>query len=81
MIDMDLMEAIWERHSVRQYTDRKIEKYKREILEKEIENKIPPELDDRQYYDTPIGPVCMSKSEHEAYLEELKNRKDSERGL
>lgn len=37
-------------------------------------NQIPPELDDRQYYDTPIGPVCMSKTEHEAYLEELESR-------
>lgn len=33
---MDMMEAIRERHSVRQYTDREIEPDKREILEKEI---------------------------------------------
>ncbi|MDD6351032.1 MAG: hypothetical protein PUG16_01370 [Lachnospiraceae bacterium] len=48
---------------------------------KDSQHRIPPELGDRQYYDTPIGPVCMSKTEHEAYLEELKNRKDDERGL
>lgn len=34
-----------------------------------------PELTDRQVYDTPIGPVCMSKTEHEAYLEEVELRK------
>lgn len=33
--------------------------------------KQPPELTDRQIYNTRIGPVCMSKVEHEAYLEAL----------
>lgn len=36
---------------------------------------IPPELGDREVYNTPIGPVCMSRTEHEAYLEELEWRK------
>lgn len=40
-----------------------------------LENEAPPELTDRQIYDTPIGPVCMSKAEHEAYLEEQEMRK------
>ena len=30
---------------------------------------LPEELTDRAIYDTPIGPVCMSKAEHEEYLE------------
>lgn len=44
----------------------------------------PKELTDRQVYNTPIGPVCMSKAEHEEYLEEqelreqLKKEKDLE---
>lgn len=43
---------------------------------KEAEKKAaPPELTDREIYNTPIGPVCMSKTEHEAYLEELEIRK------
>lgn len=36
---------------------------------------IPPELGDREVYNTPIGPVCMSRTEHEAYLEELEWQK------
>lgn len=36
---------------------------------------VPPELGDREVYNTPIGPVCMSRTEHEAYLEELEWRK------
>jgi nitroimidazol reductase NimA-like FMN-containing flavoprotein (pyridoxamine 5'-phosphate oxidase superfamily) len=39
--------------------------------------KQPPELTDRQLYETRIGPVCMSKVEHEAYLEELERRGES----
>lgn len=35
----------------------------------------PPELTDRQIYETPIGPVCMSKTEHEMYLEEAELRR------
>jgi uncharacterized protein (DUF1810 family) len=40
-----------------------------------LQNEVPPELEYRQIYDTPIGPVCMSKTEHEAYMEERKIRK------
>lgn len=32
------------------------------------------ELTDRQLVDTPIGEVCMSQAEHEAYLEERELR-------
>lgn len=35
-----------------------------------LQNEVPPELGDRKIYDTPIGPVCMSKTEHESYMEE-----------
>ncbi len=38
------------------------------------EREVPPELSDREIYNTPIGPVCMSKTEHEAYLEEKARR-------
>lgn len=38
------------------------------------EPEVPPELSDREIYNTPIGPVCMSKTEHEAYLEEKARR-------
>jgi hypothetical protein len=38
------------------------------------EQEVPPELSDRKIYNTPIGPVCMSKTEHEAYLEEKARR-------
>lgn len=34
-----------------------------------------PELTDRKVYDTPIGPVCMSRTEHEKYMEEQELRK------
>lgn len=34
-----------------------------------------PELTDRKVYDTPIGPVCMSRTEHEEYMEEQELRK------
>lgn len=34
----------------------------------------PKELTDRQVYNTPIGPVCMSKAEHEEYVEEAELR-------
>lgn len=40
--------------------------------------KVVPELADRKVYDTPIGPVCMSKTEHEAYLEEVELRKSGD---
>lgn len=35
----------------------------------------PTELTDRKVYDTPIGPVCMSRTEHEKYMEEQELRK------
>lgn len=35
----------------------------------------PDEIGDRRIYNTAIGPVCMSRAEHEAYLEELELRK------
>lgn len=34
----------------------------------------PAALSDRAVYPTAIGPVCMSRAEHESYLEELKRR-------
>ena len=40
-----------------------------------LQNEAPAALGDRQIYSTPIGPVCMSKAEHDAYLEELEMRK------
>lgn len=36
-----------------------------EILGEEEE---PAEISDRQIYDTDIGPLCMSKTEHDAYM-------------
>lgn len=44
-----------------------------------LQNEIPPELGDRMIYDTPIGPVCMSKTEHEAYMEERRIRESREK--
>ena len=44
-----------------------------------LRNEVPPELGDRQIYDIPIGPVCMSKTEHEAYMEERRIRKSREK--
>lgn len=41
--------------------------------------KEPEELTDREIYDTPIGPVCMSKTEHEEYLEEQELRKEQQK--
>lgn len=35
-----------------------------------LRHEAPAELRDRDVYDTPIGPVCMSRAEHDAYLEE-----------
>lgn len=35
----------------------------------------PEELTDREVYNTPIGPVCMSRTEYEAYVEEQALRK------
>jgi putative RNA 2'-phosphotransferase len=43
--------------------------------EKKDESSALLELTDRQIYDTPIGPVCMSKTEHEMYLEEAELRR------
>lgn len=43
-----------------------------------LRNEGPREPGDRQIYDTPIGPVCMSKAEHEAYLEERSMRESRE---
>ena len=40
-----------------------------------LRSEAPEALSDRKIYDTPIGPVCMSKTEHDAYLEELAMRK------
>ncbi|MEE0954725.1 MAG: hypothetical protein U0L49_02800 [Eubacterium sp.] len=37
--------------------------------------KLIDDLKDREIYQTDIGPVCMSKKEHERYLEELEERK------
>lgn len=34
----------------------------------------PPGISDRQVYETDIGPVCMSRDEHEAYLRERDRR-------
>lgn len=39
-----------------------------------IEAAQPPEIADRQVYQTRIGPVCMSRTEHAAYMEELRRR-------
>lgn len=39
-----------------------------------LRHEAPAELGDRDVYDTPIGSVCMSRAEHEAYLEEQKLR-------
>lgn len=44
-----------------------------------LQNEIPLELGDRKIYDTPIGPVCMSKTEHEAYMEERRIREGREK--
>lgn len=41
--------------------------------------KEPAELTDREVYDTPIGPVCMSKVEHEEYLEQAEFRRELEK--
>lgn len=41
-------------------------KHIRQAIEQFIERRL---LNDRQEYDTPIGKVCMSREEHEAYLE------------
>lgn len=49
--------------------------YLAKIDEKTEQPAAPSALTDRQIYNTPIGPVCMSKTEHEAYLEELELRK------
>ncbi|MQN00725.1 MAG: DUF1810 domain-containing protein [Lachnospiraceae bacterium] len=35
-----------------------------------LKNEAPAEIADRKIYNTDIGPVCMSKTEHEAYEEE-----------
>lgn len=35
---------------------------------------VPPELEDRHIYNTPIGPVCMSRTEHEEYLRQKEMR-------
>ncbi|MGI5989797.1 MAG: hypothetical protein ACOX78_05985 [Lachnospiraceae bacterium] len=34
----------------------------------------PPQIADRKVYETPIGPVCMSETEHDAYEEERERR-------
>ncbi len=39
-----------------------------------LQHEVPEALGNRQIYNTPIGPVCMSKAEHDAYLEELAMR-------
>lgn len=44
-----------------------------------LQNEIPPELGDRKIYDTPIGSVCMSKTEHEAYMKERRIRESREK--
>ncbi|MCC6094181.1 MAG: DUF1810 domain-containing protein [Eubacterium sp.] len=54
------------------FYDRKRDQRTLEILR----NEAPEALGDRQIYNTPIGPVCMSKTEHDAYIEELEMRKD-----
>ena len=41
----------------------------------------PSALVDRKIYDTPIGPVCMSRAEHEAYMEEMERRKMKEKEI
>ena len=38
----------------------------------------PKELTDRQLVNTPIGPVCMSRTEYELYRAELELRKAKE---
>lgn len=43
-----------------------------------LKNEAPTELADREIYDTPIGPICMSKAEHEAYLEEKEMKSGKE---
>jgi hypothetical protein len=35
----------------------------------------PDDLTDRKIYDTPIGPVCMSRREYEDYQDQLALRK------
>jgi len=35
------------------------------------DNPYPEELTDRQIYNTPIGPVCMSKREYQDYKDQL----------
>lgn len=50
-------------------------------LNDEEKVKAPKELTDRKIYNTPIGPVCMSKTEHEEYLEELELRNNRKKRL
>ena len=38
----------------------------------------PAELTDRQMVNTPIGPVCMSRTEYEMYRQELELRRARE---
>jgi len=38
------------------------------------DNPYPDELTDRQIYNTPIGPVCMSKREYQDYQDQLAMR-------
>lgn len=40
-----------------------------------MENEEPKEITDRQIYQTAIGPVCMSRTEHAMYIEEIEKRK------
>ncbi len=40
----------------------------------EDEGIYPEELTDRQVYDTPIGPVCMSKREYQDYQDRVAMR-------
>lgn len=39
-----------------------------------LRHEAPTDLSDRGVYNTPIGPVCMSRAEHDAYLEEQELR-------
>lgn len=41
----------------------------------------PAELTDREVYDTPIGPVCMSRVEHEEYLEQAELQREREEAV
>lgn len=47
-----------------------------------LKNEAPPELGDREIYNTPIGPVCMSRTEHDAYMEEraMKDKRSPSEG-